>query len=273
MKALNALFSLLITFMCPAMAQKLPNKQEGGVWASINNITKKENKWNLPYQAYNSATEVFYTVANDDKNLYLVVKGEKPYIAAKMVYYKVTFQAKSNDVDLLVKFPVLDRVTRLAITDRVRARALKDITDADILKAKKDSIAKVLNKQFLPQAKQFIVNYGKVFKDSTMSIYNEAGILISHHVESDLAYVYELTIPLKYLGIKPAEKDKHIAYTILLNGSEEDGVITTLSADGKAIIRNSPDGKMGLVLTATPEDIASSFPTKVSGEYKLAVGK
>jgi len=42
-------------------------------------------------QAYNKATEVSYTIANDKDKLYLVIQSADEYIIKKMIWGRVTF--------------------------------------------------------------------------------------------------------------------------------------------------------------------------------------
>src|SRR4051812_27283145 len=69
-----------------AQAQKTTNIQETAVWAPDNiKVDGKLNEWNDSFQALNKATQVYYTLANDDKNLYLVIRSANQNSANKIV--------------------------------------------------------------------------------------------------------------------------------------------------------------------------------------------
>lgn len=60
-----------------AFAQKLPKVQTTSVWAPPNiKIDGKTTEWNDRFQAHNTGNHVFYTLSNDNKNLYLALRME-----------------------------------------------------------------------------------------------------------------------------------------------------------------------------------------------------
>jgi hypothetical protein len=76
---------LLITHFT-AKAQKLPNKQEVSLRIPADmKIDGNAKEWNNKFQAYNKLTNIFYTLSNDDKNLYLVIQATDPIIIEKMI--------------------------------------------------------------------------------------------------------------------------------------------------------------------------------------------
>src|ERR1700744_1793310 len=68
---------VLFTGLClAAQAQKLKSVQEKGVRPPSNvKIDGKLTEWDDTFQAYNPTVSLYYTIANDDKNLYLVIKS------------------------------------------------------------------------------------------------------------------------------------------------------------------------------------------------------
>jgi len=73
-------------------SQKLNTVQQGSVWAPANiKIDAKLKEWDDTFQAYNKVTEVFYTVSNDDKNLYLVIKSTDPINNNKIIAGGINF--------------------------------------------------------------------------------------------------------------------------------------------------------------------------------------
>jgi hypothetical protein len=67
--------SLLATLaFLQANAQKLPQVQQVSLRAPANIRADGKNKeWGTQLQAFNNATGIFYSMANDDENLYLVI--------------------------------------------------------------------------------------------------------------------------------------------------------------------------------------------------------
>ena len=77
--ALTGLFTGLIGLY--ANGQRLPNKQEEGFTAPQNvKIDGKATEWQNQFKAYNTATGIYYTVANDSTNLYLVIQATEPLV-------------------------------------------------------------------------------------------------------------------------------------------------------------------------------------------------
>jgi len=97
------LSSLLLGSACLSTnAQKLPNVQTASLRAPANTkIDGKPTEWDNKFQAYNHATEVYYTLANDDDKLYLVVQATDRQIINKIIGGGVTFtvqkSGKKND--------------------------------------------------------------------------------------------------------------------------------------------------------------------------------
>jgi len=83
---------LIITFLLAMLvlgsnAQKLPAVQKESVWAPITvKIDGKAAEWGNKFQAYNSSTEIYYTISNDDNNLYLAIKAVDPDIINKFLW-------------------------------------------------------------------------------------------------------------------------------------------------------------------------------------------
>lgn len=102
-------------------AQKLPNKQEISLGAPANvKIDGKMNEWGDQLQAYNKATLIYYTIANDADNLYLVVRIENPDIINKAISGAITLTVnpadkQSDEKCPAVSFPLLDFASATAI--------------------------------------------------------------------------------------------------------------------------------------------------------------
>ena len=74
-KVLMLVLLLLINFSASAQKDKI---QKNNFRAPINvKIDGKLNEWGDKLQAYNTSTDIFYTISNDDDNLYLAVAATK----------------------------------------------------------------------------------------------------------------------------------------------------------------------------------------------------
>ena len=71
-----ALVILLTCIYSNLLAQKIQSVQEGNLWApSTVKIDGKLTEWGTSLQAYNKTVKLWYTIANDDKNIYLAIKS------------------------------------------------------------------------------------------------------------------------------------------------------------------------------------------------------
>src|SRR4051812_36675737 len=100
----------ILLFACinlTAQAQKTTNVQEAAVWVPDNiKVDGKLNEWNDSFQAFNKATQVYYTLANDGKNLYLAIKSVNQNTANKIVAgginLTINTAGKKSDKDAVV---------------------------------------------------------------------------------------------------------------------------------------------------------------------------
>src|SRR4051812_43417870 len=79
---------------------KLPNIQTKSIRTPADlKIDGKSLEWNDQFQAYNRATSVFYTMANNDDVLYLIIKASDPDVINKIVDRGVTLTIKRSKKD------------------------------------------------------------------------------------------------------------------------------------------------------------------------------
>ena len=90
-------YTTIIAIVCIAFslnteAQNLPNKQETSILApAVIKIDGKLDEWNDKLQAYNTATDVYYTLSNDDKNLYLALKTKEYFVMENILKNGIRF--------------------------------------------------------------------------------------------------------------------------------------------------------------------------------------
>jgi hypothetical protein len=209
-------FALIIALSYSADAQKLNNVQEGSVSAPADvKADGKLKEWANPLQAYNKATRLYYTLANDGQNLYLAIQSTDQINNRKIIAGGISFtintEGKKKDKGaFLVTFPV---VSQSAMRGQFRRRGGAGGQQGGL-----DSAAIVaMRKQIAASAKEITVSGFPAIADSVISIYNEYGIkaAVDYDAKGDL--VYELALPLKLLNIS-VDDTKEFAYNIKVNG-------------------------------------------------------
>lgn len=258
----SAVIVLLLNGIQTVQAQKLPTIQTGSVKAPENiKIDGKPTEW-PKFEAYNNATEFFYTISNDKNNLYLAVQATYHGIIAKIVAGGITFTIKNNDK--------INQITPFAITypyymeDRQgtwnRPRNVSyDLRSNPILSESQRSL---LNDQISGLVKEIPLTGAKGINDASISIYNELGIKANGLVDSQKAYTCEIAIPLKYIE-QVIDANGKFNYRLQVNGLDTSG------KNGTVVI-----GGRGLDPSASPvSDNNANFlvsPTYFEGTYTLA---
>jgi hypothetical protein len=266
---------LLASCCCSAaVAQKLPEIQKRSVYAPANiQIDGKTTEWHNKFEAYNNATQVFYTIANDDQNLYLVVQAVRPQMIQKTMITGINFTVnstkdKKDKQQVAITFPTMARpeyqkILRIALSGRDGATytETEPIRDTALKARHNDTLMQRANVQIPANAKMIAVSGIATIKDSLISVYNEYDIQAKVRFDKSLAVTYEFAIPLKYLGF-PAAKPGPFAYHIQLNGVDR----RYISQSGMTM--RYVNG--GIVTSGTPknQDIVST--TDLWGEYTLA---
>src|SRR3954469_12419938 len=101
MKKTTLLLLAAVAFL-QVNAQSLPKVQEKSVRAPANvRIDGKLTEWGSSFQAYNPTTDLSYTMANDDKNLYITVQAHDIRyngVADRIVARGITFNFADNKV-------------------------------------------------------------------------------------------------------------------------------------------------------------------------------
>ena len=204
-----------------AFAQKLPDVQASNMPAPANvRIDGKATEWNDTYAAENKRTDIFYNIANDDKNLYLIIKSaDATKIMAGGITFVINTQGKKRDKDAMsVTYPLISRANRGQGAGRGQGGQRGGFQNrAQQTQQQRDSIALVLHKSQLATVKEIKIAGFKAIPDSLVSIYNEYGLKAVASFDQKGAYVYELAIPLTLLEVNPAD-GKELMYQIKLNG-------------------------------------------------------
>jgi hypothetical protein len=214
----------------------LKNVQATSVWAPANvKIDGKINEWEDNFQAYNKSTRLFYTLANNEKYLYLAITStdaqNNTKIAAGGITLTINTAGKKKDKDaFMLTYPVISSTGRGRGRGGRRQASSGDDTAA----------TNAAHKQFIESSKEIKVFGFKDVDDTLISIYNEYGIKTAIGYDSLGNYNYELAIPLKLLGLSP-DNTGEIAYNVKVNGMQIGGGI-----QGKAMLDGIQGGGVSI---------------------------
>lgn len=252
MKKLHLLLTLAV-ISTTAFAQKLPVKQESSVYApSTIKLDGKITEWgNL--QAYNPATEIFYTMANDGDKLYLICSSTVKEAIQKIQQGGITLTISSTDKNsaiepLAVTYPIVPWVN--AQVDYL-LKSPGPLSESDL---------KVANDRISGHLKEIKVSGFKDISGGSIPIYNEQGIVGGHYISSNKVYTYELSLPLSL--IRPLiNNNGTFNYKVQVNGMGNDVITIGGASLGSSAPSDNP---------AQPGPSYYSAPTYFNASYTLS---
>lgn len=261
----NALISALLLLSVPGVyAQRLPNKQEAGLWAPVNlKIDGKATEWNNRFQAFNHAVEIYYTIANDDKNLYLTIQATNRTIINRIINGGISFtvakSAKKDKDAITVTYPVFERNSRpsLNINKTFFEQSSTNVTVPD-------SIV-IMNNRRLEEKSKLIMVTGIKGVDTLISVYNDNDIKVAEKFDTKMAYTYELGISLVHLGLSTINPIK-FNYHIVLNGTS---ILPEKTPDKLLKLLQISSDVDGLIAAKLGMEAQATSPTDFWGEYTL----
>ncbi len=289
MKKLSALIVIAfqICLFAVATAQKLPLIQQTSARAPQNlKIDGRLTEWaNMPW-AYNETNRIYYLVANDDTNLYLAIRGENATVTTKVLNGGVAFtishtldkKARSKATgNATVTFPVsLSNDAMMSVVHQLLTlRQLKGDTLAH--RREIDSIRNIASKRLTTVLKEIGLSGLKGIPETTLPIYNDKDIMAAGKLQYAQP-VFEIAIPLKYLGLDLAN-NKSFSYNIKLDipaydptKPREDIMSERMALAPSIEVKSGPPpAKTGLPM-ADPDGDYQEHKTELWGEYTL-VGK
>jgi hypothetical protein len=233
------LTSLLLLASAGLFAQeaskKLKDVQANNLFApSSVKIDGRLREWNNDFQAYNKSTHLYYTVANDEKNLYLVIKTSDMTTSAKIAAGGISFlintdgKKKEQDAYTLT-YPIIPRPTGRpgggGPPGAAGGGGMRLMTfgggpggpGSGRGGAPDSAMVKAMHERTINAAKEIKVAGFKEITDSLIAIYNEYNIKAAINYDDAGAFIYELAVPLKLLGLG-VDDSKELAYNIKLNG-------------------------------------------------------
>ena len=222
-KAINhiLLATLLLTGAdLSAQAQKLNNIQENGLWAPANvKADGKLTEWGNTLQAYNKTTDIYYTMANDDKNLYFIMKSSDQIINNKFIAGGInitinTTGKKNEKGAYVITYPLVDMA---GLRNQVMTmRTTPGPAQHNEALSGMDSTTIAMRRRMLGNIKELKLSgfAAADVADSVISIYNTYGIKTGVDYDNMGNLSAEVIIPLKYLHLTGDD----FAYNIKLNG-------------------------------------------------------
>jgi len=253
----STLYIVLSILALVNVAHSQPKIQQTSIWAPADiKIDGNATEWNNQFQAYNKATNIYYTIANDDKNLYLAIQATDQNIIYKIINGGITLTLNNTGKkeaanEVKVTYPLFGTKNIPLINLKDKPVPVKN--SSANMAARIDSFKNVLNAQLEKNSKEIKVSGISAVTDPSISVYNEYGIRTRERFDSQIAYTYEIAFPIKYL--RSAGIDLiHIHYNIKINGR--------LSA--------LPMNKQPLLIVASPQDKGALYDTDFGGQYDLA---
>jgi len=253
-------FLLLYCTSLTTYAQKLPDVQTNSVSApATTRIDGKNLEWNT-FSAENKRTGLLYTIANDDKNLYLALKATSNETISKIfaggISFSINTKEKKREEDAsTITYPLVVRnnANRGGGGQGGTNRQRMGQGRADQSQEQKDSTAFEQRKAQLAAIKE-IKAKGFNITDSLISIYNEYGIKAVAKMDEQKAYYCEIAIPLAVLEVAVNDK-KEIAYQIKLNGRQGGNFIQRTNSGAGGLGGGNNRGGFGGSNNAAQQDL------------------
>lgn len=254
MKITNTLLLVVITIGSGNLyAQTLPKIQQGGLKAPTNvKVDGSIVEWGNNFEANSPANRFYYSIANDDKNLYLVVKMQDAtanFKAIKGGIHLTIFAETTKSIS----FPHFKNGNEQIHDYSHKGLYYSKNRSPENLKAL-DSVFLAGNKLAAATFKEIDIVDEKGLPLQTLSLYNEFGIRAAGRFDKDMHYVLEMSIPLKYLGLD-AHNNLKFKYNL--------GLIATND------MRNGKGPIMRLSGNGEPDILYQMHRTDLVGEYVL----
>ncbi|MCD0489313.1 hypothetical protein LPB86_13815 [Pedobacter sp. MC2016-14] len=227
----------LIGFLNTAIAQKMPDVQEISKLAPAGiRIDGKNLEWNNTFEANNKRTDLSYSMTNDQKNLYLVIKSTDMTNNSKIMAGGITLSInpdgkKKEKESITLTYPLINTANLRNAAGSGNGRRMGammmgmsgGMRPGQMDTKQRDSMMAAMQKTQLAGVKEIRISGFKTTSDTLVSIYNEYGIKAVANIDKDNSFFYELAIPLEALGIS-VDAAKEFAYNIKLNGLQMPGL-------------------------------------------------
>jgi hypothetical protein len=210
--------------------------------------------------ASNKALAIDYIIANDDQKIYFAIQANSPEVINKIINLgiKITLADGSNANAKTISYPAYETGLRKLYLPLSK----KQTDETKEGKAFNDSLKNAFNQRITENSKNIVVNGFESITDSLISIYNPEEIRVMAKFDNELAYTYEMAVPLKLIN-----NPKKINYAIQLNGIE--GKVMVVGNNKDRIGFAAKDGINYLIGKATPENYNYVYPISFNGTYLL----
>lgn len=257
-----SLLSLLISLL--VVAQKLPQKQSAGVWAPADvKIDGKLSEWHT-LKAYNPSTGFYYTLANDEQNLYLAITAKDPDVINRLVGGGVTLSVKLPQAKDAAEFSMTYPVNKPKQILYFSLKTGKGKTPDTSLSTRRELIS-TYNKRIDMRCKDIVIKYNDV--TDTVSIFNDEGLKACGYFDDNKFYNLEIAFNIKKLGLNSLINGQ-LDYHIIMNGSKVFSGITEIIPPNASpeLIANI----QSMQQTEERLSVVMSSPTDFRGKYTLA---
>jgi hypothetical protein len=199
----NILFAVAILMNLPAAFSQKKAEMINTRWANSPVVADGSlTDWPDSLTLYNEATNLYYSLANDDKNVYLALRSASKQDLTKILAGGISFSAniegKKKDHPTVI-FPVLDRTPG-------KNRNSKEQPEVD-----------EMQKQILSRIKDIKVAGFKEIIDGGISLQNTYGIRAAASFDEKNNLIQEIIIPLSLLNLSTATAGE-VTYSIKVNG-------------------------------------------------------
>lgn len=226
-------FILLISFNLTAYAQKTDDVQTSNLLVSNIKIDGKVQEWPVPLKANNKNTGLAYSIANDNKNLYVVIQSTDINNNRKVLLGGITLSINPDGKKKVkdaysITYPVVTSASRRQTftagrDGRTPGQPGGNSQFQQRTPEQRDSMQLAQGKLQLASAKDIKVSGFKSITDSLISIYNEYGIKASATFDDKGVFTYEIAVPLEALSLS-ASNPKEFSYNISVNGLQMNGL-------------------------------------------------
>lgn len=160
------------------------------------------NDWKDSLELYNNSAKLYYSLSNDDENIYLAIKNNSRENLMMILATGITFSAniesnKKNPPKII--FPIIDR------------------TPGKKRNTEEQPEPEEIQKEILSRINEVRVSGFKEIIDGGISLYNTYGIKAATGFDSKNNLVQEIAIPLSLLGLQSGNTEP-IVYSIRVNG-------------------------------------------------------
>ncbi|HVI43795.1 MAG TPA: hypothetical protein VM802_02965 [Chitinophaga sp.] len=197
------------------------NAQDSNQWAPANvRIDGQPTEWPKPLQFYNNDTKLFYTIANDKENLYVIVSVPDAQSQVKIMRSGLTFSVNASGKKkggASLTFPL---ITEAAVTP-------------DVPEESRQRVAAEWKKQSLANVKEIKVDGFTGVTDGNIPTDNKFGIRAAASLDAAGNLVCEFALPLSAAGITPGT-DKPVAYHFRVNALNKEELKERQKAAAKA---------------------------------------